>query len=50
VDVSSNELTAEGGADILEVLAYNESIVEMNVSSFEGLHRNTIGAHGAKPL
>ncbi len=50
MDVSSNELTAEGGADILEVLAFNESIVEMNVSSFEGLHRNTIGAHGAKPL
>ncbi len=50
MDFSSNELTAEGGAELLEVLAFNESIVEMNISSFEGLHRNTIGAHGAKPL
>ena len=32
------------------MLAYNESIVDLNVSSFEGLHRNRIGPKGVKSL
>ena len=35
---------------MLECLTYNESLVNLNLSSFEGLHRNRIGPKGVFPL
>jgi len=50
LDLTSNELSAVGGKAIIEALGYNESIIDINFSSPEGLHRNTLGVNGVKPL
>ena len=48
--MSSNEISHEGGKAIIQALAYNESLVDLNLSSFEGLNRNTLGCKGVEPL
>lgn len=46
LDISSNELTSSGGQAIINAVGYNQSLVDLNLSSFEGLNRNTLGANG----
>jgi Ran GTPase-activating protein (RanGAP) involved in mRNA processing and transport len=50
LDLSSNELTAKGGAELFKSLTVNESIVSLDVSSHEGLHRNHLATKGVKWL
>ncbi len=50
LDLSSNSITSEGGAELINLLMYNFSLIDLNLSSHEGLQRNTLGAAGVKPL
>lgn len=50
LDLSCNELSAEGGKVIFNSLIYNQSLVDLNLSSSEGLNRNTLGHKGVQPL
>ena len=48
----SNELmiSALGGSAIISSLETNNSLLHLNLSSHEGLSRNTLGPTGVKPL
>lgn len=50
LDLSSNSITSAGGADLIRSLERNQSLIHLNLSSHEGLQRNTLGALGVKPF
>jgi Ran GTPase-activating protein (RanGAP) involved in mRNA processing and transport len=50
LDLTSNSITSEGGAELINLLMYNYSLIDLNISSLEGLQRNTLGPAGVKPL
>lgn len=53
LDLSSNSLTPEGSEKIMKVLSSYGSLAGLNISSYEGLHRNRVchsGANGLKCL
>ena len=48
--LGNNRIGKRGGQALIQALAYNESIVELVLSSEEGLHRNSLGPESIKPL
>ena len=50
LNFASNELTHKGAEIVFESLENNQSVVEVNLSSIEGVHRNRVGAKGAVAL
>jgi Ran GTPase-activating protein (RanGAP) involved in mRNA processing and transport len=50
LDLTSNQIGSAGGAFIFTALKDNQSIIDLNLSSAEGLARNTLGPAGVKPL
>ena len=50
LDLSSNSISALGGSAIISSLETNNSLLHLNLSSHEGLSRNTLGPTGVKPL
>lgn len=50
LDLTSNSISSEGGAELINLLMYNYSLIDLNISSLEGLQRNTLGPAGVKPL
>ena len=47
LNLSNNELAPEGFDKIGKILTYHPSIASLDLSSYEGLHRNRISASGA---
>ena len=50
LDLSSNSISTTGGAAIISSLETNNSLINLNLSSYEGLSRNTLGPNGVKAL
>jgi hypothetical protein len=50
VNLASNEITNEGMADIFRNLENNESVIDINVSTMDGMSRNRIGLSGIYTL
>lgn len=50
LDLSSNSLTSVGGSELIKSLKTNNSLYHLDLSSHEGLQRNTLGSIGVKPL
>jgi hypothetical protein len=50
LDLSSNSISTTGGAALISSLETNNSLLNLNLSSYEGLSRNTLGPNGVKPL
>lgn len=50
IDISSNDITPEGGRVLLKMLETNESLISLNISSHEGLHRNRLCIEGGEAL
>ena len=50
LDLSNNDIGPEGFNNLSKALAYHPSLTSVNLSSYEGLHRNRIGSHAAKSL
>jgi Ran GTPase-activating protein (RanGAP) involved in mRNA processing and transport len=49
-DFSSNNLTEQGVRTICDAVGQNNTLVSLNLKSFEGLNRNKIGAKGSVHL
>lgn len=50
LNLSNNELSPEGFEKIGKILTYHPSIASLDISSYEGLHRNRISSAGASFL
>jgi Ran GTPase-activating protein (RanGAP) involved in mRNA processing and transport len=50
LDLSSNSISTAGGTALISSLETNNSLLNLNLSSYEGLSRNTLGPNGIKPL
>ncbi len=50
MDLSSNSISTAGGTALISSLETNNSLLNLNLSSYEGLSRNTLGPNGIKPL
>ncbi|OMJ85744.1 hypothetical protein SteCoe_12872 [Stentor coeruleus] len=50
IDLSSNSLSPEGSEKIMKVLSSHESLAGLNISSYEGLHRNRLCSNGSNGL
>ena len=50
IDLSSNDIQAEGACHLFDALLENSSIISVDLGSKEGLNRNRIGEVGTKSL
>ena len=50
VKVTNNGIGRKGGEALVGSLAYSQTIVDFDISSLDGLHRNMIGPPGVAPL
>lgn len=50
VDVSSNELTNEGMKAFIDLWLNSVSLISLDISTYNGVHRNRIGASAAESL
>jgi hypothetical protein len=48
--IGSNNITSNGILKICSGLLYHESLISLDLSSYEGLNRNRIGVKGAKSI
>ena len=50
LDISSNEITAQGSEMILDLLGNHMTLASIDISSHEGLHRNRLGIVGSQAV
>ena len=50
LDVSNNDITPDGFENIGKILSYHPSLISIDISSYEGLHRNRLSSQGAISL
>ena len=50
LDLSNNDITPDGFSKIAKILTYHPSLASVDLSSYEGLHRNRISPGAARAL
>jgi hypothetical protein len=48
LNLTQNEISPEGGAYLFDCLSYNESVISLDLSSYEGSYRNKLGKMGMR--